>query len=103
MRNMEQVRDAWGVTANWQIKAVSVQKGLALMSGQKFDLVFADPPYRQGFAEKLPLWLDEHQISCAQLVIEESAKERPNWPAGWVCEQSRVYGDTCLHFLVQSS
>jgi len=103
VRDMEQIRESWDLSESWQIKALTVQKGLVLLAGQQYDLVFADPPYRQGFAEKVPLWLDEHHIGCDRLIIEESAKETPFWPAGWVCEQSRRYGDTNLHFLIRAS
>jgi len=98
-RDMTVIRDAWDLTERWQIKTALVEKGLALMAGQHFDLIFADPPYQQGFSEQLPLWLDQHEITCDRLIIEESKKVNPVWPAGWLCVQSRLYGDTCLHFL----
>lgn len=98
-RDMEQVRQQWDLTESWQIKTGMVEKGLQALAGEYFDLIFADPPYRQGFAEKLPQWLDELGISCDLLVIEESARVNPLWPEGWQCEQSRRYGDSTLHFL----
>ena len=98
-RNLSDIRTAWLLEGKWQIKTASVEKGLAMLSGQKFDLIFADPPYQQGFTEKLPLWLDQYGIGCEQLVIEESARVEPLWPDGWQCEQSRRYGDSTLHFL----
>ena len=102
-RDMEQIRTSWGLTENWQINALTVQKGLSMMAGQQFDLIFADPPYRQGIAEQIPLWLDEHDIGCDRLIVEESVSESPLWPVGWLCEQSRRYGDTCLHFLIRAT
>jgi len=95
---MQQIQHAWSVDG-WQILPLPVDKGLGQLAGQHFDLIFADPPYAQGFSEKVPQWLDENGIGCARLVIEESVKYQPLWPVGWECMQSRRYGDTHLHFL----
>lgn len=101
-RDMEQRREQWRInSANWQIQATTVEKGLMTLAGHHFDLIFADPPYQQGFTEKIPQLLDLHEIGCDQLVMEESGKVTPHWPAGWRCHQSRPYGDTILHFLVR--
>jgi len=99
--HLQQLQTSLSVTDSWQILPTSVERALPGLAGQAFDLVFADPPYAKGFAEKLPAWLARHGISCGQLVIEESAKVAPLWPAGWTCRQSRRYGDTTLHFLTQ--
>jgi 16S rRNA (guanine966-N2)-methyltransferase len=84
---------------HWDIVKGSLPAALNRLEKSSFDLIFADPPYQQGFAEKIPLWLDEHRIRCQQLVIEESAKVSPCWPENWTLTQSRRYGDTTLHFL----
>jgi len=87
----------------WSIHAGSVEQRLSRLAGKKFDLIFADPPYAQGFSEAFPELLAQHDIDCGQLVIEESSRIQPNWPDGWVCQQTRRYGDTCLHFLINTS
>ena len=84
---------------SWQIIKGSLPSILSRIENSSYDLIFADPPYNQGFAEQIPLWLDEHGISCSQLVIEESARATPIWPENWTPTQSRRYGDTTLHFL----
>jgi len=101
VRNLKQVCETLQLADRWKIRSASVEKGLAVQTGTSFDLIFADPPYARGYAELLPLLLDQYDIGCEQLVIEESARIEPLWPAGWVCEQSRRYGDTCLHFLAK--
>ena len=98
VRAMQQLQQTLAPN-DWRILAISVEQGLKHLADRQFDLIFADPPYAQGLAEKLPLWLDEQHIGCDRLVIEESSKYQPHWPAGWQCNQSRSYGDTCLHFL----
>jgi len=85
----------------WHIRQSSVEKGISSLAGSSFDLIFADPPYAQGEAEKLPLLLDQKNIDVGQLVIEESSRCQPMWPPTWICQQSRAYGDTCLHFLLR--
>ncbi|GAV20207.1 16S rRNA (guanine966-N2)-methyltransferase [Mariprofundus micogutta] len=98
-REMGSIRDSWALSDRWQIKTIGVEKGLASLAGEHFELVFADPPYQQGFSEQIPAWLDKCEISCDRLIVEESTKVKPVWPDGWSCVQSRPYGDTCLHFL----
>lgn len=98
---MRHIQRSWPVE-EWKILPMAVEKGLAQLSGRHFDLVFADPPYAQGFSEKLPQWLDTCEISCGQLVVEETARYQPVWPRTWQCTQSRRYGDTSLHFLSRS-
>jgi len=99
--HLQQLRSSLSLAASWQIMSTSVERALPALAGKSFDLVFADPPYAKGFADRLPAWLAQHGIRCGQLIIEESAKVTPQWPAGWTCGQSRRYGDTTLHFLTQ--
>ena len=96
---MDQLRTSLDMAEIWQIMPMSVEKGLSCLTEQSFDLVFADPPYEQGYAGALPALLNRHAIHCSRLVIEESARVQLQWPAGWRCRQSRRYGDTILHFL----
>ncbi|MDX8405420.1 MAG: 16S rRNA (guanine(966)-N(2))-methyltransferase RsmD [Mariprofundus sp.] len=98
-RAMHVVAADWGLSEQWRIATTSVERGLATLAGDSFDLIFADPPYNKGFSTLLPQWLDKHTITCGQLVIEEAARLQPEWPDGWICEQSRRYGDSSLHFL----
>jgi len=101
VRSINQARDRLALTDRWQIKSASVETALAALTGASFELIFADPPYAQGYAEQLPDLLTQHAIDCDQLVIEESARIQPDWPEDWICQQSRRYGDTCLHFLLR--
>jgi len=100
VRNLNQLRDTLDLADRWQIKSARVEQALTPLAGVSFDLIFADPPYAQGYAEQIPLLLTQHDINCGQLVIEESSHIEPEWPEGWICQQSRRYGDTCLHFLL---
>jgi len=99
IRHLQGVRERWALEDCWQLLCGDVQGMLPRLAERHFDLVFADPPYAQGISECIPRWLDESRVSCAQLVIEESARVDPQWPSGWTELQSRRYGDTCLYFL----
>jgi len=101
VKALQQSRDTLNMSDQWVIQTGSVEQGLARLAGKAFDLIFADPPYARGFTEVLPDLLTQYDIHCDQLVIEESARVKPVWPDGWVCRQSRRYGDTCLHFLLR--
>jgi len=100
VRGLKQARNILALTERWRIRAASVEMALAALTGESFDLIFADPPYAQGYAEQLPHLLTKHGITCGQLVVEESSRVQPEWPEDWVCRQSRRYGDSCLHFLL---
>jgi len=92
-------RDTLALSECWQIIQSDVEQAVNNLAGSHFDLIFADPPYAKGASEQLPALLTRHRISCGQLIIEESAQVTPVWPTDWKCQQSRRYGDTCLHFL----
>jgi len=101
VKALQQSRDTLNMSDQWLIQTGSVEQGLPRLAGKAFDLIFADPPYARGFTEVLPDLLTQSDIHCGQLVIEESARVKPEWPDGWICRQSRRYGDTCLHFLLR--
>jgi len=96
---LNQTRREWGLEENWHILSGDVRRSLTRLEDNHFNLIFADPPYEKGIAEQVPVWLGNHGISCRWLVMEESARIQPRWPAGWSATQTRRYGDTCLHFL----
>lgn len=69
--------------------------------GVSFDLVFADPPYRQNTLQDLLMLLDQGQLVAEPgLVIIEIAKWRvpPPQVAGFSMVWQRVYGDTQVVF-----
>ena len=85
-----------------QSDAVSAIRKLDRL-GQRFDLVFLDPPYAGGLARKALITLSRYVIvSAAGWVIVEHDKRDP-LPEEWVAEGSRLvsqrieqYGDTAL-------
>jgi len=84
----------------WKIQQAPLPNALTCIQNQHFDWIFADPPYHAAIAEKIPLWLQQQNITTSSLVIEESVRAKPIWPQDWHVS-SRRYGDTNLHFLQQ--
>lgn len=96
-RNIEAV-GATGVTKIYRRDATRLGEAGTL---RPFTLVFADPPYGKGLAEKALAsaiaggWL----VPGAIAVVEERASADFAPPDGFTLLDSRLYGDTALHFL----
>jgi len=84
----------------WQWVKASLPHALKALEHRHFTWVFADPPYRQGITEKIPLWLQDHGISCDLLVVEEASDVVVAWSKSKLTlNMTRRYGNTSLHFL----
>ncbi|HNO39154.1 MAG TPA: 16S rRNA (guanine(966)-N(2))-methyltransferase RsmD [Marmoricola sp.] len=93
------------LNARAQIWTGPVERTLATVRGEPFDLVFADPPYPMeesvvvAFLEQLTHgWL----VTGATVVLERSARSpEPIWPTGLSLSREKVYGETRIWFLTQ--
>lgn len=67
----------------------------------QFDLIFLDPPYRQGLGEKALVELaDKGWIAPgATIVWEEAADAEVTIPAGFTLDDERTYGAAAVRFL----
>ncbi|MBB5894067.1 16S rRNA (guanine(966)-N(2))-methyltransferase RsmD [Kutzneria kofuensis] len=81
----------------------TVQSVLATTPGDRYDVIFVDPPYALGerelgeVLEALRSWAAEE----ATLVVERSSRgEDPSWPEGVEPIRSKKYGETTLHWAV---
>jgi 16S rRNA (guanine966-N2)-methyltransferase len=96
-RNVETV-GAMGITRIYRRDATRLGEIGTL---KPFGLIFADPPYGKGLAEKALTsaieggWL----LPAAVAVVEERASASLAPPEGFALLDRRVYGDTALHFL----
>ncbi len=69
---------------------------------EKFDLIFADPPYKEEyFAEILSLIGERGLLAAGGLVVYETEREE-TVPEGWVQRDLRRYGRTRVVFLQRS-
>lgn len=69
--------------------------------GRRFELVFCDPPYEKGLAQKVVLALDTLDVLAeeALVVVEHGRKEMFDLPLSRLCHtQSRQYGATEISF-----
>jgi 16S rRNA (guanine(966)-N(2))-methyltransferase RsmD len=84
--------------------ALSVAQSAATR-GQRYDLIFLDPPYQQSFLEKtLPLCvklLNEGGLVYAEsgLSLEFAEGEAPGWMAGWEVIRADKAGMVFYHLL----
>jgi len=86
-----------------EVLITSAERGIRLLSGrkQKFDVVFADPPYDRGLARDLlglPGVCDLIAVEGI-LVVEHSFREDVAVSDMFVPADQRRYGDTVLSFL----
>ncbi len=87
-----------------------VQAQNLIARGERFDLIFLDPPFQQGFLEKI-LPLCSQLIQPGALVYVEAGqalplldldKPVPDWCAGWECVRSDKAGLVYFHLLQRS-
>lgn len=71
---------------------------LLASKGERFDLVFLDPPYDKGLELEAARLIGELSllVEGGRIVIEHAAKTRIELPA---VVDTRKYGDTCITFL----
>ena len=75
-------------------------------TGSRFDIVFADPPYDEGFLTEIPGWLEEGDVLSEDsiVVIQHSVREKiPESESTLVTTDQRRYGDTMLSFLTKKT
>src|SRR5512137_2523280 len=95
---------AGGSGQDIEVVEVPVDRGLKLLGhrGERFDVIFADPPYEQNLiGETLRLIRAQELMSQdGVLVVQHSAREEiPARREGYRIADSRRYGETALSFL----
>lgn len=88
------------IQTDWHIDGWHIHQGSLpqVLPEQHFDIVYADPPYEQGFAAQIPQWLSQKNITFKTLVIEEASRANVAWLAELMPIKQRKYGDTTLYF-----
>jgi 16S rRNA (guanine966-N2)-methyltransferase len=94
-----------GFEGRADIIAADADSGLRRLGkrGDRFDILFADPPYEEGFlAEMGPLLSGMDLLAQDGIVVLQHSVREPlevsQWPTMTVADQRR-YGDTLLTFL----
>ena len=84
------------------ILPVAAKRGIAILAekGMVFNLIFIDPPYGKGLADKALEEIINGAILAATgiIVVEHSSREEIVPPVGLARSQQRRYGDTSVSF-----
>ena len=87
-------------TLNIQLSSLRVERYLKRTQVTPFQLVFADPPYKERLAIQLLELLSVGWVSDDGLVvIEHEKRDLFIPPIEWVLEDRRSYGDTLISFI----
>jgi 16S rRNA G966 N2-methylase RsmD len=95
---------ATGFTDRCELLALDLLKALRLCARRcdLFDLVFLDPPYgEKGLTEATLRYIGEQPLLTERgvMILETSRDGRPLVPSRHHLLDTRVYGDTALHFI----
>ena len=99
------VADCLGYGERAEVIAAEVGRGLRhlVQRGERFDIVFADPPYDIGLARQTLQWLSAGDIlkESGMVVLQHSVREKLEGSPdqALVIADQRGYGDTMLSFL----
>jgi 16S rRNA (guanine(966)-N(2))-methyltransferase RsmD len=94
-----------GFAARAEVIAADAERGLGrlVQRGNRFDIIFTDPPYDQGLVLETLAWPDMRKALTENgiIVLQHSAREKPDGLQAqpWVVADQRRYGDTVLTFL----
>ena len=92
-----------------RLLCMDVRRALNWLSRKKlvFDIVFADPPYHEGWPEELLVVMEGKKDLLKPggvLIIEHSVREIPPDPErGFFLKDRRKYGDTLLSFYISGT
>ncbi|OIP89048.1 MAG: 16S rRNA (guanine(966)-N(2))-methyltransferase RsmD [Syntrophobacterales bacterium CG_4_8_14_3_um_filter_58_8] len=104
-RALQGILDQLGFTARAEVIAADGERGLGRLAqrGDRYDIIFTDPPYDQGLVRETLAWPDmrkalaENGIIVIQHSVRENLEGLPAQP--WVVADQRRYGDTVLSFI----
>lgn len=96
-----------GFSQKAEVLERTAEQGIRLLAGrgQKFNVIFADPPYSKGLAAAIPGIIGKSEIAAADglLIIQHSLKESLEIDSGfWNACDNRKYGDTELTILIRA-
>ncbi len=91
---MRVLEEAWSVE-HWNISTGILPHALSTLPSH-FDIIYADPPYQQGFAAQIIPWLSNASITYQSLIIEEASAAHITWAEPPY--KQRQYGESTLYF-----
>lgn len=99
---------ACGLENKTKIYYWNIEKNLNCLRlcDSRFNLVFMDPPYTKGLVKTTLLHLQKFRMLTpnARIVVEHTPRERiPNDLDDFVYNDQRIYGKTCISFLIHAN
>src|SRR5277367_4099754 len=87
-----------------KILALDFKKALPLLHGEKFDLIFADPPYRAGCVPSILALICEHELLADDglVIVEHLSNVSIDENASLVKTSTRAYGQAALSFFARA-
>jgi 16S rRNA (guanine966-N2)-methyltransferase len=86
-------------TVDINVVSQTVERYLKRPPASPYDLIIADPPYKEQLGPKLLACLSMGWISSDGVVVIEHEKRDPFTPPyGWSLDDRRLYGDTFVSF-----
>jgi 16S rRNA (guanine966-N2)-methyltransferase len=98
-----------GFSQRSEVIAADAERGLGrlVQKRERFDIVFADPPYDEGLAMETLKWLERGDVLAESgiVVLQHSMREMPEelQIRAMVVTDQRRYGDTVLSFFTKES
>ena len=98
-------RDNYGYNNIGKVIALEVESGIHELckKGEKFDILFADPPYDEGYIKKTLQYLADGRLigMDGTIVIQHSIREifQDTLSSHYIFTDQRIYSDTALSFL----
>jgi 16S rRNA (guanine966-N2)-methyltransferase len=105
VRTLEESLVQLGFATRAEVIPADAERGLGrlVQKGNRFDIIFADPPYDQGLVLSTLVCPDIRKALTENgiIVLQHSAREKPEGfqAQPWVVADQRRYGDTVLSFL----
>jgi 16S rRNA (guanine(966)-N(2))-methyltransferase RsmD len=85
------------------VLSLELRRAIAWLTrrGILFDVIFADPPYNEGWGASLLQTKNMDKILRQEgvLVVEHTSREALDVPPPWTVADVRAYGDTVLSFI----
>ena len=108
LRLIETIREnlrLLGFEGRAEVIAADAEEGIRRLRkrGERFDLLFADPPYEEGFLTKIVTYLEGAELLTENgiIILQHSLREplKQSVTEALVVSDQRRYGDTLLSFL----
>jgi 16S rRNA (guanine966-N2)-methyltransferase len=94
-----------GFEGRAEVIAADAERGVRRLAqrGERFDILFADPPYEEGFLPGIMKWLEGANLLAENgiIVLQHSVREalQGSYVQAMAVADQRRYGDTMLSFL----